>query len=128
MIASAAITIAMALPAAAQPRSTVTVVPPGRAGAAMAASLRRFHYDTALPMSAYATAPLLRPPSPEMILFETDWPQVKTAGIAEQVAAMQSDPKLDPVLLPRIMSKMRGRSFRGCSRLMQDRRLRQKRV
>lgn len=76
-----------------------------RDGAAIAAGLKRFHYDTALPMSPYATAPLLRAASPEKILFGTDWPQVKTAGIAEQVAEMQKDPELDSVFLPKIMSE-----------------------
>ena len=77
----------------------------GRDGAAIAASLKRFHYDTALPMSPYATAPLLRAASPDKILFGTDWPQVQAREIVNQVAEMHEDPMLDSVLLPKIMSE-----------------------
>jgi len=77
----------------------------GRDGARVAAGLRRFHYDTALPMSPYATAPLLQPALPERILFGSDWPQVQTQGIAAQLDQMRQDAEIDRALGQKIMSE-----------------------
>jgi len=77
----------------------------GRDGAKVAEGLRRFHYDTALPMSPYATAPLLQAALPDKILFGTDWPQVPTEGIAKQVEDMRGDEEMDSALRLKIMSE-----------------------
>lgn len=83
----------------------------GRDGAKAAESLKRFYYDTALPMSPYATAPLLQAALPDRILFGTDWPQVQTKGIAEQLAEMREDKELDSALRQKIMSDNAGALF-----------------
>jgi 6-methylsalicylate decarboxylase len=66
-------------------------VPPER----VAAALRRFYYDTALPTSPYATPSLLAAASPERLLFGTDWNQNTEDGVARYVAALDEDRDLD---------------------------------
>lgn len=66
-------------------------VPPER----VAAALRLFYYDTALPTSPYATPSLLAAASPDRLLFGTDWNQNTEDGVARYRTALDEDPNLD---------------------------------
>ncbi|MEV3922722.1 amidohydrolase family protein [Actinomadura coerulea] len=57
-------------------------------------ALRRFHYDTALPVSPYATPSLIAAVGADRVLFGTDWP----ANSAREVALNTRDLDRDPVL------------------------------
>ena len=60
----------------------------------VAAAVRRFHYDTAMPASPYAMPSLLAAAGPERVLFGTDWP----ARPAEEVGVITRDHAADPAL------------------------------
>lgn len=62
--------------------------------ARMRPALRRFHYDTALPASPYATPSLIAAAGADRVLFGTDWP----ANSAREVALNTRDLDRDPVL------------------------------
>ncbi|WP_202919398.1 amidohydrolase family protein [Saccharothrix deserti] len=57
--------------------------------------LRRFHYDTAAPMSWHSTPTLLSSVSPTHLHFGSDWPVMSTAQLARATAAFDADPALD---------------------------------
>ncbi|MGO4417884.1 amidohydrolase family protein [Streptomyces sp. MCAF7] len=57
-------------------------------------ALRRFFYDTALPLSPYATPTLLAAADPTRILYGSDWP----ARPAREVGAITVDFDRDPAL------------------------------
>ena len=57
-------------------------------------ALRRFYYDTALPMSPYATPSLLNAVGADRVLFGTDWP----ANTAPEVRVNTRDFDRDPGL------------------------------
>ncbi|WP_158674614.1 amidohydrolase family protein [Streptomyces hoynatensis] len=91
----------------------------GLAPGAVAAAVRRFHYDTAMPASPYAMPSLLAAAGPSRVLFGTDWP----ARPAEEVGVITRDHEADPALsgaarqavdrgnalrlLPRLASRLR---------------------
>jgi 6-methylsalicylate decarboxylase len=57
-------------------------------------ALRRFHYDTALPMSPYATPSLIRAAGPDRVLFGTDWPANSAREVSFNTATYERDPAL----------------------------------
>ncbi|QKW33394.1 amidohydrolase family protein [Actinomadura sp. NAK00032] len=57
-------------------------------------ALRRFHYDTALPTSPYASPTLLNAAGADRVLFGTDWP----ANSAHEVTLNTRDFDRDPAL------------------------------
>ncbi|MFI0485705.1 amidohydrolase family protein [Actinomadura sp. 9N215] len=59
-------------------------------------ALRRFHYDTALPTSPYATPTLLGAVGAERVLFGTDWPANSAKEVGLNTVAFNRDPNLDP--------------------------------
>jgi 6-methylsalicylate decarboxylase len=65
-------------------------------------ALKRFHYDTAGPMSPYATPSLLAAAGPERILYGSDYNAVPRPGIAAGVSALRADPALDAAASRRI--------------------------
>ncbi len=67
----------------------------GPAPARVRSALRRFHYDTALPMSPYATPSLLGAAGAERVLFGTDWPANSAREVALNTTALDQDPALD---------------------------------
>ncbi|TDC80307.1 amidohydrolase family protein [Actinomadura sp. 7K507] len=58
-------------------------------------ALRRFYYDTALPMSPYATPTLLGAVGADRVLFGTDWPANPAAEVARETARFDRDPGLN---------------------------------
>jgi 6-methylsalicylate decarboxylase len=70
--------------------------------AALRRALRRFHYDTALPMSPYATPSLLAAADPGRILYGSDWP----ARPADEVATITGDLDADPALDDRTRARV----------------------
>jgi predicted TIM-barrel fold metal-dependent hydrolase len=58
-------------------------------------SLRRFYYDTAGPMSPYATPTLLAAAGAERILYGSDYNAVPAPGVAWAADALRADPALD---------------------------------
>ncbi|MFC6879197.1 MULTISPECIES: amidohydrolase family protein [Actinomadura] len=58
-------------------------------------ALRRFHYDTALPMSPYATPSLLGAAGAGRVLFGTDWPANSAREVTLNTAELDRDPGLD---------------------------------
>jgi predicted TIM-barrel fold metal-dependent hydrolase len=87
--------------------------------AAVRRALRRFHYDTALPMSPHATPTLLAAAGPGRILFGSDWPARPATEVDDIVRALEADPALDDRarravdrdnalrLLPRLAARLR---------------------
>ncbi|MFF5259471.1 amidohydrolase family protein [Actinomadura viridis] len=67
----------------------------GPAPDAFRRALKRFHYDTALPMSPYATPTLLNAVGPGRILYGTDWSQIEASEVALARRAFERDPALD---------------------------------
>ncbi|MFC4907059.1 amidohydrolase family protein [Actinomadura gamaensis] len=67
----------------------------GPAPAKVRRALRRFYYDTALPMSPYATPTLLGAVGAERVLFGTDWPANSAREVALNTADLDRDPGLD---------------------------------
>ncbi|MEW2358647.1 amidohydrolase family protein [Spirillospora sp. NPDC029432] len=59
-------------------------------------ALRRFHYDTALPLSPYASPTLLKAAGAGRVLYGTDWPQVNASEVAIARRAFDRDPDLTP--------------------------------
>ncbi|MEU8800423.1 amidohydrolase family protein [Spirillospora sp. NPDC048819] len=57
-------------------------------------ALRRFFYDTALPMSPYATPTLLGAAGADRVLFGTDWPANSAREVTLNTAALDRDPNL----------------------------------
>lgn len=62
--------------------------------AAFRRAVRRFHYDTAMPMSPYATPSLLAAAGAGRLLFGTDWPQVTRPEVDRTTALLDRDPSL----------------------------------
>ncbi|WP_378300347.1 amidohydrolase family protein [Actinomadura sediminis] len=58
-------------------------------------ALRRFYYDTALPMSPYATPTLLGAVGADRVLFGTDWPANPASEVARETARFDRDPGLN---------------------------------
>ncbi|GAA4233824.1 hypothetical protein GCM10022254_37180 [Actinomadura meridiana] len=58
-------------------------------------ALRRFHYDTALPMSPYATPSLLGAVGADRVLFGTDWPANSAREVTLNTVAFDRDRGLD---------------------------------
>ncbi|TYB49435.1 amidohydrolase family protein [Actinomadura chibensis] len=58
-------------------------------------ALRRFHYDTALPTSPYATPTLLAAVGAERVLFGTDWPANSAKEVRINTADFDRDPGVD---------------------------------
>ncbi|MEU6036087.1 amidohydrolase family protein [Actinomadura sp. NPDC047616] len=58
-------------------------------------ALRRFYYDTALPMSPYATPTLLGAVGADRVLFGTDWPANSAREVARNTADFDRDPGVD---------------------------------
>lgn len=58
-------------------------------------ALRRFHYDTALPTSPYATPSLLGAVGADRVLFGTDWPANSTREVTLNTGEFNRDPALD---------------------------------
>lgn len=58
-------------------------------------ALRRFHYDTALPMSPYATPTLIGAVGADRVLFGTDWPANSAREVALNTADLDRDRALD---------------------------------
>ncbi|MFG2250205.1 amidohydrolase family protein [Spirillospora sp. NPDC048823] len=87
----------------------------GPAPAKIRRALRRFYYDTALPMSPYATPTLLGAAGADRVLFGTDWPANSAREVTLNTAALDRDPNLDhrahPAialrLLPRLAKRRR---------------------
>ncbi|WP_018500512.1 amidohydrolase family protein [Parafrankia discariae] len=65
-------------------------------------ALRRFYYDTALPMSPYATPTLLTAADPTRVLYGTDWPARPAREVAAVTAALDVDPFLNPTTRQRV--------------------------
>ncbi|MFI6522270.1 amidohydrolase family protein [Spirillospora sp. NPDC050679] len=55
-------------------------------------ALKRFYYDTALPLSPYASPTLLNAVGAERVLYGTDWPQVEAEEVAHSRRAFDRDP------------------------------------
>jgi predicted TIM-barrel fold metal-dependent hydrolase len=55
-------------------------------------ALRRFYYDTALPMSPYATPTLLGAVGADRVLFGTDWPANSAREVTLNTADFDRDP------------------------------------
>lgn len=58
-------------------------------------ALRRFYYDTAMPMSPYATPSLLAAVGPTRILYGTDYASRPAGEVRVVTAALDRDPALD---------------------------------
>ncbi|MGH3244485.1 MAG: amidohydrolase family protein, partial [Spirillospora sp.] len=58
-------------------------------------ALRRFHYDSALPMSPYATPSLLGAVGPDRVLYGTDWPANSAREVTLNRVEFDRDPALD---------------------------------
>ncbi|NDU71881.1 amidohydrolase family protein [Actinomadura sp. DSM 109109] len=63
--------------------------------ARMRPALRRFHYDTALPTSPYATPSLIAAVGADRVLFGTDWPANTAPEVALNTRDLDRDPALD---------------------------------
>ncbi|GAA2349183.1 amidohydrolase family protein [Streptomyces violaceusniger] len=63
--------------------------------AAVQRALRRFFYDTALPLSPYATPTLLAAADPARILYGTDWPARPAGEVGVITQDLDRDPALD---------------------------------
>ncbi|MEO3756256.1 amidohydrolase family protein [Streptomyces sp. B6B3] len=63
--------------------------------AAVARAVRRFYYDTALPMSPYATPTLLAAAGSGHILYGSDWPARPADEVGTITEALDADPSLD---------------------------------
>ncbi len=74
----------------------------GLDAATVHASLRRFHYDTAGPMSPYATPTLLAAAGVSRILYGSDYNAVPGPVIAAASQALRNDPALNPETLRQI--------------------------
>ncbi|MGI5170686.1 amidohydrolase family protein [Spirillospora sp. CA-253888] len=57
-------------------------------------ALQRFSYDTALPLSPYASPTLLNAVGADRVLYGTDWPQVEASEVAHARRAFDRDPNL----------------------------------
>jgi predicted TIM-barrel fold metal-dependent hydrolase len=57
-------------------------------------ALKRFYYDTALPLSPYASPTLLNAVGAGRVLYGTDWPQVEAGEVAHARRAFDRDPNL----------------------------------
>jgi predicted TIM-barrel fold metal-dependent hydrolase len=68
----------------------------------VARALALFHYDTAGPMSPYATPSLLAAAGASRIVFGSDYNAVPVPGIVANVGALRADPALDADALARI--------------------------
>ncbi|MES4901656.1 MULTISPECIES: amidohydrolase family protein [unclassified Streptomyces] len=68
----------------------------GPAPEAIRRALRRFFYDTALPLSPYATPTLLAAADPTRVLYGTDWPARPAGEVRAITADFDHDPALDP--------------------------------
>jgi predicted TIM-barrel fold metal-dependent hydrolase len=62
--------------------------------AAIRRALRRFFYDTALPMSPYATPALLAAAGPGRVMYGSDWPARPAGEVATVTRAHDTDPSL----------------------------------
>ncbi|CAI7975286.1 6-methylsalicylate decarboxylase [Frankia sp. Hr75.2] len=62
---------------------------------AIRAAVRRFWYDTAGPMSPYATPSLLAAAGAGRILYGSDYNAIPAATVGESLAALRADPALD---------------------------------
>ncbi|WP_461036982.1 amidohydrolase family protein [Streptomyces mayteni] len=67
----------------------------GPAPEAVARAVRRFHYDTALPMSPYATPSLLAAVGSDRVLYGSDWPARPADEVGRITAELDADPLLD---------------------------------
>ncbi|OAA29587.1 putative TIM-barrel fold metal-dependent hydrolase [Frankia sp. EI5c] len=67
----------------------------GAEPAVIRSALRRFWYDTAGPMSPYATPSLLAAAGAHQILFGSDYNAVPAATLGDGIAALRADPMLD---------------------------------
>ncbi|MGP3967176.1 amidohydrolase family protein [Streptomyces sp. 6N223] len=70
--------------------------------AALRRALRRFHYDTALPMSPYATPTLLAAADPGRVMYGSDWPARPAGEVGTITEDLDADPALDPATLRRV--------------------------
>jgi 6-methylsalicylate decarboxylase len=70
--------------------------------AALRRALRRFHYDTALPMSPYATPTLLAAADPGRVMYGSDWPARPAGEVGTITGDLDADPALEPATLRRI--------------------------
>lgn len=61
----------------------------------MRSALRRFHYDTALPTSPYASPTLLSAVGADRVLFGTDWPANTAPEVALNTRDLDRDPAID---------------------------------
>ncbi|GAA1816416.1 amidohydrolase family protein [Actinomadura chokoriensis] len=61
----------------------------------MRRALRRFHYDTALPTSPYATPALLDAVGPDRVLYGTDWPANTAREVTLNTGTLDRDPSLN---------------------------------
>ena len=59
-------------------------------------ALKRFYYDTAMPVSPYASPTLLGAVGAERVLYGTDWPQVEAHEVAHARRAFDRDPAISP--------------------------------
>ncbi|GAA2452406.1 amidohydrolase family protein [Actinomadura vinacea] len=66
----------------------------GPSPAAFRRAFKRFYYDTALPLSPYASPTLLNAVGPGRVLYGTDWPQVEAEEVAHARRAFDRDPNL----------------------------------
>ena len=85
------------LPYAASRVITTTALPARAAGIDIAASLRRFYFDTALSSSPYALPALLAFAEPGHITFGTDWPYAAERA-AESYIGMYQKFELDSAI------------------------------
>ncbi|MEV8443263.1 amidohydrolase family protein [Actinosynnema sp. NPDC051121] len=60
--------------------------------------LRRFHYDTAAPMSPHSTPTLLAVIDPTSLLYGSDWPAMSADEVGRAAAALDTDPALSGAL------------------------------
>ncbi|MBL7495237.1 amidohydrolase family protein [Frankia sp. CNm7] len=62
--------------------------------ATAARSVKRFYYDTAMPVSPYATPSLLAAAGADRILYGSDWPAATADGARLNARALDADPAL----------------------------------
>ncbi|MCP2168835.1 putative metal-dependent hydrolase, TIM-barrel fold [Goodfellowiella coeruleoviolacea] len=82
-------------------RAGASMTPPMDA-ALLPEDLRRFHYDTAAPMSPHATPTLLATAGAPSLLYGTDWPYSTSEQMLDMAAALDSDPALTSAQRARI--------------------------
>ncbi|MCE6996356.1 amidohydrolase [Saccharothrix sp. S26] len=78
--------------------------------------LRRFHYDTAAPMSPHATPTLLAVVDPTRLHYGSDWPAMSADEVGRAAAALDSDPALPGALRPAVNRHNALRLFPGLAR------------